>query len=121
MTYQQYHDFIRIWYESTTIVQVAAATGLDRRACSNLAAHLRRKGVLLPPMPKQSKFGKIHISEEQYDQLRRWATACSIAKNVNTHYRYPNPTIHPEDTHAASRQETEPNPEEWPDPDQQCA
>ena len=62
MTLEQVRTFCRIWVESDNVDEVAirfrGATGLDldRRACSNKAAGLRRKGVPLPKHRSRNAF-----------------------------------------------------------------
>lgn len=48
-------QFIRDWWASDTIDEACQRTGMDRRDASNLAAHLRRKGVPMKNMPRAAR------------------------------------------------------------------
>ncbi len=85
MTDADLRAFIRDWHLSRDTADLVRRTGLDRRAASNLAAVLRRRGVPLPKMPS----GKPPFPPEvvrrtlaQWGALARYSRACQAAERI---------------------------------------
>jgi hypothetical protein len=85
MTDNDLRDFIREWHLSRDTADLVRRTGLDRRAASNLAAILRRRGVPLPKMPS----GKpafppdvVRRTLAQWNDLARYSRACQAAQRI---------------------------------------
>ena len=89
MTLQECKLFIEAWYEAKTLADVTAKTGMDRRAASNMAARIRRDmGIDLPRMKCGGTcFPKPELSKADYGDLRRFAEACRVAKEIRQRYR----------------------------------
>lgn len=72
----RYRDFITAWYESSTLEEVCRRLGLDRRAASNIAGHLRREGI---PLPARRTRGTPPPDRRRIDwpALKQWAAICA--------------------------------------------
>ena len=70
---ERYKAFIKAWLESRTSEEVAQKTGMDRRACSNLAAAIRRRGIHLPKRSSGNSRRTPELLEGEWGELRLWA------------------------------------------------
>lgn len=83
MTFEAAKAFVTAWYEADSLADVCRVTGLDRRGCSNRAAHLRSRGVELPILPVATEAGvRTSIGKADWLRLARWAQACAAARRV---------------------------------------
>jgi len=67
--------FIRLWWRCESLEEVAFKIGSDKRTASNIAAHLRRRGVLLPAFPPKRNSQNVRKGKKGFtglneDQLR---------------------------------------------------
>lgn len=75
---ERYRNFIRVWYECSTLDEVCRRLGIDRRAASNIAATLRRYGVEMPRRPNAKATPPPHNSApHDWPALRAWAEICA--------------------------------------------
>jgi hypothetical protein len=82
-------DFAVAWEAADTVADAATATGLSSRAASNLAAYMRRRGVMLKKMPNLGNIGS-HDSELTPDEwlgLRRLVEHAAVAREIRRRYR----------------------------------
>lgn len=57
-------DFVKAWLEHRDVHKLSAATGLDTHFCHCLAVRLRRKGVLLPALPRNTYFKPAKLDDK---------------------------------------------------------
>lgn len=86
MTVAQYRKFIELWHELPCMAEVALAMGLDRRACSNLAGALRRRGVILPKHALVAGLRGGVTEHVDWNALKLWSETCRAA-SVMRRYR----------------------------------
>lgn len=74
MTYTEARYFITTWCAATCLGDAVSALGIDRRECSNIAAHFRRRGIQLPALPGTTKKqARKPYTAEEMEELRKLA------------------------------------------------
>ena len=80
MTTREAKLFIQLAWEEGTFEAMKARMGLDRRAASNAAAHLRRLGIVLPRLRAGEAWKMSRkFSAAEVDALRVWSQNCQAA------------------------------------------
>jgi hypothetical protein len=81
---ERHREFIRIWFASASIEDVAAAIGQDRRYVQNLGAFLRRHGVMLPALRGRPNPGMGGQPRINWAELRSLAAELQQRRDIET-------------------------------------